>query len=409
MSKMTSYKGERPYIFISYAHKNAEVVYPILTRMQKDGYRIWFDEGIEPGSEWDEMIAERLNRCAYFLGFMSESYLSSSNCKDELSFARDLEKKRILIFLEEVTLPLGMAMRMNRMQAIHKYKYTDEDTFYQDLYSADGMRALTDAVEKPAAFTARQAAGLSDQASVCVPEGVERIGGYAFSGCDGIRHVSLPQTLSRVEDYAFAGCKELEALELSPRLSYIGAYAFSGCRSLTDLRLPDSVSRVSEYAFRGCTGLERVALPKELRRIEDYTFWKCIRLSEMDLPEEVEEIGNGAFSLCRELKRIQIPRGVARIGKHAFSWCTGLSRIHLQEGLTELDDYAFTRCEQLRQICLPRSLRRIGTDALSYTALTEIYYAGTMAEWNEIRKEQYFDDSTPMYTVYCADGTVGKQ
>ena len=46
MDKITSYKGERPYIFISYAHKDAGAVYPILDHMQKDGYRIWFDEGI---------------------------------------------------------------------------------------------------------------------------------------------------------------------------------------------------------------------------------------------------------------------------------------------------------------------------------------------------------------------------
>ena len=408
MSKITSYKGDRPYIFISYAHKDSLAVYPILARMQKDGYRIWYDEGIEPGSEWDEMIAEKVNCCEYFLGFMSENYLSSSNCKDELSFARDLEKKRILIFIEDVNLPLGMAMRMNRIQSIPKHKYTDEDAFYRELYSADGMRALTDAVEKPLAFTAKQAANLNTQANVCVPEGVERIGGYAFSGCEGIRRVSLPQTLLRIEDYAFAGCKELEALELFPQLSYIGAYAFSGCRSLTDLHLPSSVLQISEYAFRGCTGLERVLLPPGLQRIESYTFWKCIRLSEINIPQGVEELDNGAFSLCRGLKQVHIPEGVTRIGKHAFSWCTALTRINLKEELTVLDDYAFTRCEQLQHITLPKSLRRIGADALSYTALTDVYYAGTAAEWRQIQKDPSFDDSTPAYTVFCSDGNVKK-
>ena len=404
MSNLTSYKGERPYIFISYAHKDARRVIPILARMQKDGYRIWFDEGIEPGSEWDEMIAEKVSLCTYFLGFVSESYLSSSNCKDELSFARDLEKKRILIFLDEIALPLGMAMRLNRIQAIHKYKYETEDAFYQDLYSADGIRALSDAVSKPAAFTANHAADLGSLADVCIPEGVERIGGYAFSGCEGMRRLSLPQSLLRIEDYAFAGCKELEFLSLPSHLSRIGAYAFSGCRSLTELSLPNSLSQIAEYAFRGCTGIERLSLPSGLSKIEDYTFWKCIHLSEVRLPCGIRELGNGAFSLCRGLLRVEFPEGLERIGKHAFSWCTGITEIRLGEGLTEIDDYAFTRCEGLAVLHLPKSLRRIGEDALSYTHLAEIRYAGTVAQWQEVQKAPLFDSQTPTYTVFCTDG-----
>ena len=43
--------------------------------------------------------------------------MKSDNCKDELNFARDLQKERLLVYLENVKLPLGMAMRLNRLQA----------------------------------------------------------------------------------------------------------------------------------------------------------------------------------------------------------------------------------------------------------------------------------------------------
>lgn len=45
-----AYKGTDPYIFISYAHKDSDIVLPIISRLQKDGYRVWYDEGIAPGS-----------------------------------------------------------------------------------------------------------------------------------------------------------------------------------------------------------------------------------------------------------------------------------------------------------------------------------------------------------------------
>ncbi len=139
MEHISSYRGDLPAIFISYAHRDGDLVMPILARMQEDGYRVWFDEGIDPGTEWDETIAKSLRGCGYFLAFVSRNYLASDNCKDELNFARDLGKKQLLVYLEEVSLPDGMAMRMNRLQAVHKYAYLDENEFFEHLYRAEGL------------------------------------------------------------------------------------------------------------------------------------------------------------------------------------------------------------------------------------------------------------------------------
>lgn len=133
------YLGNESYIFISYAHKDKEVVYPIIKKMLKEGFRIWYDDGIDPGTEWDENIAKHIEECGYFIPFISENYLKSSNCKDELNFARDLEKDRFLIYLENVDLPLGMNMRLSRLQNIHKYAYDSFDEFYNKLLTAKGI------------------------------------------------------------------------------------------------------------------------------------------------------------------------------------------------------------------------------------------------------------------------------
>ena len=130
------YDGAEPHIFVSYAHRSRAEVLPVIARMQKDGYRVWYDEGIDPGTEWDENIAVHVEKCTVFLAFISQEYLDSDNCRDELNYARDLKKNLLLIYLQEVKLPSGMALRLNRLQAIHKYTYADEEAFYEKLYSA---------------------------------------------------------------------------------------------------------------------------------------------------------------------------------------------------------------------------------------------------------------------------------
>lgn len=121
------YSGSEPYIFVSYAHKDKERVIPVLKMLCQRGFRVWYDEGIDPGTEWDDYIAEHVYRCGCMIAFLSANYVASDNCRDELNFARDLQKERLLIYLEETTLPMGMAMRLNRLQAIYQYVYSWED------------------------------------------------------------------------------------------------------------------------------------------------------------------------------------------------------------------------------------------------------------------------------------------
>ena len=50
------YEGTLPYLFVSYAHKNDAAVLEIISTLQSRGFRVWYDEGIEAGSEWPESI-----------------------------------------------------------------------------------------------------------------------------------------------------------------------------------------------------------------------------------------------------------------------------------------------------------------------------------------------------------------
>ena len=108
--QFNAYSEQEPYIFISYAHKDRDQVFPILEELQANGYRFWYDGGIEIGTDWDNAIAERIRSCACFLGFLSANYDVSNNCKNEINYALDnMEKGRLKLFihLEEAALTGG--------------------------------------------------------------------------------------------------------------------------------------------------------------------------------------------------------------------------------------------------------------------------------------------------------------
>lgn len=57
---VSPYEGQEKYIFISYCLRDKKNVFPIMEQLVRDGCRIWFDEGIDPGTEWQEIIVSRL-------------------------------------------------------------------------------------------------------------------------------------------------------------------------------------------------------------------------------------------------------------------------------------------------------------------------------------------------------------
>lgn len=68
-----AYRGEDPYIFISYAHSDADRVFAEISRFNNQGYHIWYDEGIAPGNEWEDEIAKRLEGCRLFVVFITQA------------------------------------------------------------------------------------------------------------------------------------------------------------------------------------------------------------------------------------------------------------------------------------------------------------------------------------------------
>ena len=122
-----AYEGDEPYVFVCYAHADRAVIYPELVRLRDAGVNVWYDEGISPGSEWTEEIADAINGCSQFLYYVSPASVESRNCRDEVAFVHDLGKPMITVHLELTELRGGLRLSIGTTQALLKYDIAGQD------------------------------------------------------------------------------------------------------------------------------------------------------------------------------------------------------------------------------------------------------------------------------------------
>ena len=70
----------------------------------------------------------------------------------------------------------------------------------------------------------------------------------------------------------------------------------------------------------------------------------------------------------------------------------------------------FSDMVALEVVNLPSSIRVIEADAFAgCELLADIFFDGTVEQWNAIRKSEGWDEGTGEYTVHCTDGDILKE
>ncbi len=103
-----AYKGDEPYIFVCYAHDDSAIVYPEMVWLREQGANLWYDEGIEAGTEWREELGQAIKHAGLFLYFVTPDSIQSENCRKELNFAADEHIPVIAVHLERTELLVGV-------------------------------------------------------------------------------------------------------------------------------------------------------------------------------------------------------------------------------------------------------------------------------------------------------------
>ena len=201
---------------------------------------------------------------------------------------------------------------------------------------------------------------------IIVPEGVTRIGGYAFCGMSCVYgDYPIPSTVTSIGSCAF---KDSD---------------FSANR----LKLPDGITTIGDGAFRNDRGLESITFPEGIKTIGGCAFYGCTALTgDLELPQSLTSLGN-----------------------YAFDGCTGYEgTLIIRSGLTSIPYEAFCNCK-FRNITLPSTLRTIGSRAFYNHQASKIVVPGIVTSiesqglYGSNLRSVYFRGNAPstFYNTSC--------
>lgn len=217
-----------------------------------------------------------------------------------------------------------------------------------------------------------------------IPDGVKRIGKYAFYGFPDLVSVTFSPDTEEIGEGAFYNCQSLREVTLPESLTLIGALAFRECAALTEIEIPNSVQEIGGDAF-SLSGLTEIHLGSGLKRLgagafkpssvkvyitdlgallavdfetlavnplryKENLYCNGEPIGELYIPEGTVCIGHQALTECADLRELIIPDSVTEIGSLAFSKCPNLTSVHFGTGVTRIGESAFKECTELQTL-----------------------------------------------------------
>ena len=175
---------------------------------------------------------------------------------------------------------------------------------------------------------------------VILPEGIEKIGSYAFANLTALEEIVLPSTLEAIEYGAFYGCTSLQKITFSGEnnLKIINQNAFENCdlQGTVDL---GSICVISDCAFAGNQDLEGVVTSDTLLSVGQYAFAGCKSLKDVTITAQKVKYGAYAFTDCEALTEFYVNASVLPEGM--FYECENLTKVTIGPDVNEIGEFAF--------------------------------------------------------------------
>ena len=350
----------------------------------------------------------------------------------------------------------------NKKEAGLYYKVLKGDDFYTvyDYVAEDGKTVLDlNEYNKDGVVIGKIASGAFKNndtiKEIIVPETVEEIASGAFSNMKALEKITLPfigKNANADTFYGESAPSEEKSIDAQRTLAYLfGTERYAGGASITSnygagsatYYVPATLQEVTitcekegrdaygipMYAFNGFTAISKVNLIGNIDVIGVSAFDGCHALSSINIPASVKEIGEGAFCTapitrldfeegsnleiigekafygCR-IETITIPKSVKVIKEGAFSECQWLKNVYFEDGmcLERIEGRAFYGASQYDNVTIPKSVQYIGVSV--YYNVDEVYYEGTVEQWETIVKESAWIYSSFDIRIYCSDQTI---
>lgn len=256
-----------------------------------------------------------------------------------------------------------------------------------------------------------------DSELVVIPDGIQAIDEYSFSGKENVKKVVIPASVTYINSSAFENCSSLNDFEVAEDNEEY--YTEDGviydkkadsqlvlfpCGRDGAYSVPDTVKTIGDGAFY-TSRLERLEIPASVETIGsgivDYcSFLTTITVSEDNaiysssdgivydksqtrlvivppgisgehtIPDTVTELEDFAFYSCYKLTKINLPGNLKTLPMGVFAGCSGLKTIQLPDGLETIEDRAFVGCTSLESITIPEALTNFG--AYVFTQCTSL-------------------------------------
>lgn len=169
--------------------------------------------------------------------------------------------------------------------------------------------------------------------TVTIPDGVKRIGTYAFADTQKLTEVILPNSVTEIAPYAFY-------------------YSY-----LKKINIPSSVLAIRESAFES-SKLTDINIENGLQIIEDSAFSWCSSLTTFIMPNSVTTLEKGAFNNSYNLKYVKLSDNITRL-EYTVLKSTAIEYIYIPTSVTYIDISALSSCSKLKSIFIPKSVKTI--------------------------------------------------
>ncbi|MBE6759368.1 MAG: TIR domain-containing protein [Ruminococcaceae bacterium] len=254
---------ESPYVFVSYSHADRERVFPIIRRLYEQGWRVWYDEGLEIAENYLATLSRHIRNCAAFLLFVTENSVRSDFvCENELALASNCKKIIVQCVLDRDARFSGEAKEViDIVTASPKHPRTDEAGLETALESVSGLtrgerRTAGEITVRANEQVITTGEGEKFEWTTC--EGGVKLTGYTGRG----EEVRIPS------EYPAGSGKPVVELENT----------FANNKIVRRIWVPASVRNISTWAFAFCKDVS-IYIPSTVREIHMVAFSDCEKVT----------------------------------------------------------------------------------------------------------------------------------
>lgn len=245
--------------------------------------------------------------------------------------------------------------------------------------------------------------------TILIPQSITTIGNSAFYN-SGLTSLYIPQNVSSIGYQICAANDKIESISIDENNSVYDSR--NNCNAI--------IKTATNTLLQGC---KNTIIPYGIKTIEEYAF-AYMGLENINIPDTVTSLNHGAF-LSNPINEIIIPKSVKFIGFRCFintnmyydenNWIDKMlyisnclidvkkdisGDITILNGTRLIASNVFQDLENINKIYIPNSLEYINGFSFIDMGDLIIEYNGTEEEWNNIVKDQTWDDDTNITYIF---------